>query len=239
MSKNILICVDCQYDFCDPKGSLYVPGAEDDMYMIGGLIDEAPIDRILLSQDSHSPNSLFFPFSWIAKNGQDSPSEFYQIREDDEYTISPELLAVSPKMERKPTPYIWPIHCVVGSIGESLHEEISSAIFTHSCKTGLDPIFIKKGQDRYEEEYGIPVDKLDQYMAIYDKIIIVGEAKSHCVLETIKNILNTPHRPNPKNIYALIDCMSSIVGFEEQTENEFSKLGINLVKARNWKEWLR
>jgi nicotinamidase-related amidase len=31
MVKSHLLVIDPQVDFCDPSGSLYVPGAEDDM----------------------------------------------------------------------------------------------------------------------------------------------------------------------------------------------------------------
>ena len=33
-----LLAIDCQNDFCDPGGALYVPGAEDDMTRLGTFI---------------------------------------------------------------------------------------------------------------------------------------------------------------------------------------------------------
>ena len=31
-----LLAIDCQNDFCDPDGALYVPGAENDMTHLAG-----------------------------------------------------------------------------------------------------------------------------------------------------------------------------------------------------------
>ena len=39
MSKRIeLLVIDPQVDFCDPKGALYVPGAEHDMKRLSAMI---------------------------------------------------------------------------------------------------------------------------------------------------------------------------------------------------------
>ena len=32
-----LLAIDCQNDFCDPGGALYVPGAENDMSQLGDV----------------------------------------------------------------------------------------------------------------------------------------------------------------------------------------------------------
>ena len=71
----------------------------------------------------------------------------------------------------------------------------------------------------------------------YDKIVIAGEAKSHCVLESIKQILeHYETRPEiTQKIYILEDCMSSIPGFEDVTDKTFAdfkkKYKVNIVKS--------
>jgi nicotinamidase-related amidase len=104
-----------------------------------------------------------------------------------------------------------------------------------------------KGQDPCSEMYGIikPEYSRQNFINIeflnslekYDKIIIAGEAKSHCVLESIKQILEY-YETKPeitKKIYVLEDCMSNITGFEKTSEDAFNnfkkKYKINIVKS--------
>ncbi len=71
----------------------------------------------------------------------------------------------------------------------------------------------------------------------YQKIIIAGEAKSHCVLESVKQIVEhyTDDRSVTSNIYLLDDCMSSIPSYEEETEKAFEQLkltyGIHIINS--------
>ena len=53
--------------------------------------------------------------------------------------------------------------------------------------------------------------------------MIAGEAKSHCVLESIQQILEYyENRPEiTRKIYILEDCMSPIPGFEDVTDSAF------------------
>ena len=75
------------------------------------------------------------------------------------------------------------------------------------------------------------------YAQFLDKIIVAGEAKSHCVLESIKQILeHYETRPEiTQKIYILEDCMSSITGFEDITNKTFEdfkkKYKVNIVKS--------
>ena len=75
----------------------------------------------------------------------------------------------------------------------------------------------------------------------YDKIIIGGEAKSHCVLESVRQILeHYEDRPEvTSKIHVLENCMSLIQGFEQITENAFEefkiKYKINIVKSQDLK----
>ena len=53
MSKNVhLLLIDPQNDFCDPKGTLYVPGAEKDTLRLVSLLDEITPDAIHITMDT-------------------------------------------------------------------------------------------------------------------------------------------------------------------------------------------
>jgi nicotinamidase-related amidase len=120
-------------------------------------------------------------------------------------------------------------------------------IYFHSVAKKSVVKRLVKGTDPLSEMYGIikPEYDIHGYVNIeflnqienYDKIVIAGEAKSHCVLETIKQILeHFSNRPEiTKKIYILEDCMSCIPGYEQATEDAFNNFvsvyGVNIVKS--------
>jgi nicotinamidase-related amidase len=75
-----------------------------------------------------------------------------------------------------------------------------------------------------------------EFVASYDLIYVAGQARSHCVLETMNSLLR--HFQDAPEIIRKVrfldDCTSSIAGFEEATERriaEFVAQGVQLVKA--------
>jgi nicotinamidase-related amidase len=102
----------------------------------------------------------------------------------------------------------------------------------------MDPLSEMYGiiKPEYDTNNYINLDFLNK-LESYDKIVVAGEAKSHCVLESIKQILEY-HASRPeitKKIYILEDCMSPIPGFEDVTEKTFEdfkkKYHVNIVKS--------
>lgn len=70
-NKKCLIIVDMQYDFVDPKGSLYVKGAELIVPHIKNIVSHFPWDLIIFTQDWHPPDHVSFYTSHPGKkNGQ-------------------------------------------------------------------------------------------------------------------------------------------------------------------------
>jgi nicotinamidase-related amidase len=120
-------------------------------------------------------------------------------------------------------------------------------VYFHSVAKKAVTQRLVKGMDPLSEMYGIikPEYDTNNYINLdflnklesYDKIVVAGEAKSHCVLESIKQILEY-HASRPeitKKIYILEDCMSPIPGFEDVTEKTFEDFKktyhVNIVKS--------
>lgn len=60
----------------------------------------------------------------------------------------------------------------------------------------------------------------------YDKIFIAGEAASHCVMETVRQI-GKRYATQPEitsKITVLKDCTSPIKGWEQRTKDAFDEL---------------
>ena len=118
----------------------------------------------------------------------------------------------------------------------------------HSLVRITNSEIIQKGQDRFSEMYGIVKPEVVsddteinlEFLKLfrkYDEIYIVGEAASHCVLETLIQICE--YFKNRLDILAkitvLTDCTSPIKGFEEETNRKFDMLrdnyGIKFMKS--------
>jgi nicotinamidase-related amidase len=82
------------------------------------------------------------------------------------------------------------------------------------------------------------IEKLQRF----DRLIIAGQAKSHCVAWTVRDLLNDIHAVDPalaKKIYLLEDCSSPVVvpGVVDHTDaadaayRRFAAAGMNVVKS--------
>ena len=69
--KTNLLLIDCQNDFMEPTGALYVPGAEKDAERISALIQNNAlnIDNIYATLDQHHYLDIAHPSFWKDKNG--------------------------------------------------------------------------------------------------------------------------------------------------------------------------
>lgn len=263
--KIAVILVDCQVDFCHPNGALYIQGAQENTNHIASFVyrNIDKITTIIASSDSHLPNHIFFAPWWINEYGE-NPEPYTIITNDDIVkrrwipTVDPEMSREYVKLlekENKKKLCIWPPHCVIGTYGQMFMPEISEAIFYHSLCRTTNPIFIDKGTTTLTEYYGIflpevqltnhyQVDlntKLFELLTAHDRIYFAGQARSHCILESLKQLAGycVQHAPSFfNNVYLLDDCCSVIkhptVDFSETSKAEFAQLkkqGLKIVSS--------
>jgi nicotinamidase/pyrazinamidase len=75
---------------------------------------------------------------------------------------------------------------------------------------------------------------LDQLQAQFENIIIAGEAKSHCIANTLKQILEL--EKYSFNLTVLDDCMSPVPGFEKIADPIYQKArdaGVQFIKSKD------
>ena len=255
--ENVLfIGIDIQNDFMD-HGELGVPGAIADTERTTRFIytNMDKISTIAVSIDTHQPFQIFHPAWWIDENGN-NPPPFTAITLADldcgkwRAVINP--IASRDYVENlekggKKVLVIWTYHCIQSTFGCALENQFSNMVYFHSVAKKSVVTRLVKGQEPYSEMYSIIKPEYDKknYINIdflnkleqYDKIICSGQAQSHCVLETIKHILEHYHNRTDvtQKIYVLEDCMSSIPGFEQSTNDAFEQFKkqykINIVKS--------
>ncbi|MEO1376265.1 MAG: cysteine hydrolase family protein [Cyanobacteria bacterium J06635_10] len=151
---------------------------------------------------------------------------------------------------------VWPYHSMLGGIGHALVSAVEEAIFFHSIARNSQAQFEIKGDNPLTENYSVlspeVLQSFDQkaiaqkntplikQLLDFDKIIIVGQAKSHCVAWTIDDLLRDIKKIDinlAKKVYLLEDCTSPVVipGVVDYTEqanaafNRFAEAGMRLT----------
>jgi nicotinamidase/pyrazinamidase len=231
-----LLLIDMQVDFCHKGGALYVPGAEDDIRRIIRFIyaNAERISNIACTLDSHHPFQIFHPAWWTNADGR-HPEPFTVIAaEDVESGIWKPVLqpiwsreyVVRLRRQAKKDLVVWPYHVPIGGLGNALDPELWSAVFWHSIARRSQPALWIKGSIPQTEHYSIlrpevPVDdqpasdRRRDFLALFDRydyILLAGEAETHCVLETVRDLVELLGCEPEKlaRILILRDCMSPV-----------------------------
>ena len=254
--KIAVILVDCQHDFVDPTGTLYVPGAQQDMarFLAWFYKNAHRVTSIYASLDTHLPFQIFYSSWWKDPHTGAHPEPYTVITAEDIAQERWEPLfqvdwsihyTQQLQQQAKKELMIWPYHTMEGALGHMLVAPISEAIAWHSAARNAQPTYIEKGLTPRTEFYGIfgaevpdPEDPssqinvplLDAIMQ-HDKVYIAGEAKSHCVLETERQLVgHFGHQPEMlAKLYFLKDCTSSVqnpvIDFDAMAEGEMARMG--------------
>jgi nicotinamidase-related amidase len=136
---------------------------------------------------------------------------------------------------------------------------VEEAIFFHSIARNSQPQFEIKGNNPLTENYSVlspeilesfdnsPIaeknTRLIKQLLDFDKIIIAGQAKSHCVAWTIDDLLTDIKKIDinlAKKVYLLEDCTSpvvvpGVVDYSEQADVAFKRFalsGMKLIKVK-------
>jgi nicotinamidase-related amidase len=153
---------------------------------------------------------------------------------------------------------IWPYHAMLGGIGHALVSAVEEALFFYTIARTSQVQFEIKGDQSLTEHYSIlrPEVMSDakgkalgrsngrflQLVKKYDRLVIAGQAKSHCVAFTITDLLEDIRAVDESlagKVYLLEDCMSpvvirGVVDYTEQAEQAFrgfQEAGMHLVRS--------
>lgn len=262
--KMHLLIIDMQVDFCHKNGSLYVPGAEDDIKRTIEFIyrNAERISWITCTLDSHLPHQIFSPNWWVDEEGR-HPEPYTIIQAEDVATgrwipvkmpeWSVEYVHALEEQAKK-TLTIWPYHVLIGSPGYMLDPELWSAVTWHSLARNTVPHWLQKGSIPQTEHYSAIEPEIDvpghpsagrndallNELAVADAVYIAGEAESHCVLETVEDIVAefSEMPAQLMKMHLLQDCTSPVVhpqidfhALAQERFSEFSEQGLQLVNS--------
>ena len=160
---------------------------------------------------------------------------------------------------------IWTYHAMLGGIGHAVVSAVDEACFFHAIARNSQTHYELKGRNPLTENYsalqpevlsdaeGKPIDQKNtnflQMLLAYDRVIIAGQAKSHCVVWTVSDLLAEIQQTDAtlaKKIYLMEDLTSPVVvpDVVDYTESadaafaEFSEAGMHIIKStepiENW-----
>jgi nicotinamidase-related amidase len=252
MIKNALLIIAPQNSFCNPgdesgngRGSLFVAGADKDMQRLAKWItaNSRKIDYIGITLDTHQPNDIAHPGFWIDRNGNFPPPFTVITSAEVENGIwiprfdPPRCLKYLRDLEsQNEYPHIiWPPHCIAGSEGAAIYRPLMESIieWTNSEKFYQTVI---KGTYPFSEHFGAfsaqipdaehPETQLNreliETLSEYQNIYLSGEARSHCVANSLKQIMK--ESPDLASRFIILeDTMSNVTGFENLADSIYEK----------------
>lgn len=242
-----LLVIDPQVDFMDSEGStLSVPGGNDDMRRVANLVRRVGkrLDDIHVTLDSHRILDIAHPGLWKNKNGQ-QPAPFTVITADDiaagvwqprnahrkpsvlgGRTLGEHALYYAQELEKggKYPLLIWPPHCLIGSSGYDVQEDLIDALIGWERDQFAAVNYVTKGTSPYTEHYGglqaevpLPADPATglntsflEMLAQADIVGVAGEALSHCVKSTVDQIAENIGGDQISKFHILTDCSSPV-----------------------------
>ncbi|MBE0595363.1 MAG: isochorismatase [Gemmatimonadales bacterium] len=163
---------------------------------------------------------------------------------------------------------VWPYHAMLGGVGHALVSAVEEALFFHSIARETATRFEMKGNNPLTENYSVlSPEVLDgpqgevvaqrntaffEHLLNFDAVIIAGQAKSHCVAWSVRDLLTELRARDPQlaeKVYLLEDCTSPVVvpdviDFTEQADEafrDFSTSGMHVVRSTDriddWPGW--
>jgi len=238
---HTLLIIDPQNDFCDRQGTLFVPGAGEDMQRLAGFVRSARswLGEVVVTLDSHPSVAIERPTFW--KRGDGRPvAPFTQVTHAQvaagEYTpidasLRPEVLKYLQALESQGRYklMIWPVHCVIGAWGHNIHGPVLEAVGEWERQVQRGAYKALKGQNPLTEQYSAvraEVPRADDPRTQTDheliekcrpragQLFVAGEAASHCVAATLEDLFEAFSEEETRCVVLLEDCMSPVTGFE-------------------------
>lgn len=255
--KSLLLLVNYQKDFFK-EGLFDIPNVKEDAQRISKFIYDnlEGISRIITSLDTHIAQQIYHPCWWVDEVGN-HPKEFTTITDKEvsqrkwiptigSFKDNLEYLQELEIVEGRHL-CIWPYYAISGTEGSSLENEIAKMVYFHSIARNSVNNIIWNGLDFYTQAFGcinteyknVNLLNAQLLMAVerYDKVFIAGENVCHGMLDIVKMIAR--YYRNEKNIIkkitVLMDCTSSIRGYEHEMREELAALekmyGIKLKQS--------
>ncbi|HUW48642.1 MAG TPA: hypothetical protein VMW36_07860 [Patescibacteria group bacterium] len=234
-----------QIQFVHDGGALCVPGADQDCIRLARMVNrlEGKIDSVHITLDSHQEIDIAHPIWWRDSNGN-HPDPFTIITVDD--VEKGRYVTSNPAALKRSTEYvrtlaansryplcIWPTHCVTASEGWQIEANVSNAVRQWGKNRFKMVDFVTKGSNPWTEHYSAikadvpdPSDpttltnsRLVNTVDEADLILVSGQALSHCVANTVLDLIKEFGADSVKKLVLLRDTCSNVPSFEQNGQD--------------------
>jgi nicotinamidase-related amidase len=227
--------IDVQVGFCAPGASLFVPGAvEDTRRTVEWLYRNlGRLTGLFFSMDTHRAFQIFHPAWWVDANGK-HPPPFTPIFHEEvragrwiALNHPAESLEYTRKLEAsgKYVLTIWPYHALLGGLSHALMPAVMEAALFHAHARKQQTHFETKGTHPLTENYSVLSPEVTEIagqrvgafntafferLLEHDRVYVFGQAKSHCVLSTVNDLMACLEPRLLSKIWILEDAMSPV-----------------------------
>ena len=262
LKSTCLLLIDPQNGFCEKNGALFVPGANEDCIRFSKAFSTniSIVNEVIVTLDTHQQYHIAHSMFWEDKNGQ-NPTPFtiitFEEVKNGKWKTSNPLhqrwaLHYVKKLEegKRFALIIWPEHCLIGSHGHAVQQDIFSSLLKWEKTKNSCVKYVLKGHNAFTEHYSafqaeVIMDddpntflnlELIQRLKPYQKIIISGQALSHCVNFSVRDLVHHLTAEEIRRIVIIEDCSSSVKGFEKAAEDfvkDMKNLGVKFAPAKD------
>lgn len=256
------LLIDVQNDFARPDGSLFVPGAVEDCQRLAAMLNRhlEKIEDIHVTLDTHHLVDIAHPIFWVNDRGE-HPQPFTVITADQVH--NGKWKTVQPAFQARATRYveeldakgryqltIWPPHCLIGTEGHNVVQPVAEALKAWESEFAIVD-YVTKGSNIWTEHYSAvqadvpdPEDpgtqlntRLINTLETADIVALSGQALSHCVANTVRDIVANFGSENVSKLVLIEDTSSSVPGFEsfgEQFLQDMKAAGVKMAKSTDY-----
>lgn len=237
------------------QGALFVQNADQDCLRLAKFIDRSLdfIDDIRVTLDSHQPVHIAHAISWIDAQGN-HPGPFTLIQVADVEGQNAKWRASNPTWQQRQVDYvkalaaggryvlvIWPPHCLISTIGHAVFPELGESLRKWQDQFAMID-YVTKGSNPFTEHYSVVkadvVDPTDPTTDINkgfidrlqeaDQILIAGQALSHCVANSVRDIAAEFGDAHIKKLVLLEDTTSPVG--DQGTSTMFADMAAGFIK---------
>lgn len=226
---------------CPPyRPALPVAGADADMKRFAAWLDRCGdgVAAIHVTLDAHHPVDIAHPAWWRDERG-DAPPPFTTI--DTAALAAGRWRTRDPRTQERSAAYVraladggryrltvWPEHCLIGSWGHAVHATVAAALGRWARRRSSQVDFLFKGMNPGTEHYSairaevadpadpatLPNTGLLEALRRAERIVVAGEALSHCVAHSVRDLAEYLGPAEIGKLVLLSDCTSPVPGFE-------------------------
>jgi len=251
---------------CQAPGALFVPGADKDMERLAAFIKRmmGKIDDIHCTLDQHHTVDISHPIWWRGEDGK-HPDPFTIITLAD--VESGKWTTTIPSFFKRSREYVkqlevngryplcdWPPHCRIGTRGATVVPEVME-VFTEWEESRIAMVnYVTKGSNIWTEHYsGVQADVPDpddpgtmintaliSTLEEADVILLAGEAGSHCLANTVRDIPDNFGDDSYVSKFVLLeDATSPVPGFESLQDDFIKEMTGRGMQISSTVEWMK